>query len=101
MSGGQRVSNGVTSKVTRFETTKESAISVIDLTRNYDKSDGTTVAKSIIRGAKVDKVNGVVTIRDEIELVSSGDIYWFMHTDATIDIMPDGKTAVLSKDGKK
>ena len=41
-----------------------------------------------------------VLIRDEFILKEAGDIYWQMHTEANVKISEDGKTAVLSEDGK-
>lgn len=43
-----------------------------------------------------------LTIKDELELKNdNGDIYWFMHTRASISISSDKKEAILTKDGKK
>lgn len=41
-----------------------------------------------------------VLIRDEFILKEAGDIYWQMHTEANVQISEDGKTVVLTKDGK-
>jgi hypothetical protein len=55
--------------------------------------------KSMQTGYMVDRDDYVVTMRSEFELTEQSEVYWFMHTSASIAI--DGDTAVLSKGGKK
>jgi len=40
-------------------------------------------------------------LRDEISCKSSSEVWWFAHTRAKIEIQDDGKTAILSQNGKK
>lgn len=41
------------------------------------------------------------TLTDDVVCAVPSEIYWFMHTKAQIDISEDGKTAILTKNGKK
>ena len=40
-------------------------------------------------------------ITDTVKCIMKSDIYWFMHTKADIDIAEDGKSAILTINGKK
>lgn len=53
------------------------------------------------RGAKLDDMRRVATIQDEIRLSKPAEMYWFAHTRAEIEILEDGKTAILSRQGRK
>ena len=53
------------------------------------------------RGAKLDDMRRVATIQDEIRLSKPAEMYWFAHTRAEIEISEDGKTAILSRQGRK
>lgn len=53
------------------------------------------------RGAKLDDLRRVATIQDEIRLSAPAEMYWFAHTKADIDVAKDGKSAILSYNGKK
>lgn len=53
------------------------------------------------RGIYLDKVSGTMIVQDEIDFKTDVNLYWFMHTDADTALSPDGKSAVLSKNGKK
>lgn len=67
----------------------------------YSKADLSEVypdAVKILRGTALYSNKKNALIQDEISLKKSGEIYWFMHTDANIAI--NGNEAVLQKDGK-
>jgi len=53
------------------------------------------------RGAKLDDMRRVATIQDEIRLSKPAEMYWFAHTRAEIEVSEDGKTAILSRQGRK
>ncbi len=53
------------------------------------------------RGAKLDDMRRVATIQDEIRLEKPAEMYWFAHTRAEIEVSEDGKTAILSRQGRK
>ncbi len=67
----------------------------------YSKADLSDVypdAVKVIRGTALYSNRKNALIQDEISLEKSGEIYWFMHTDA--DIAINGDEAVLQKNGK-
>ena len=45
--------------------------------------------------------NSSLKITDNVKCIIKSDIYWFMHTKADIEISEDGKTAILTLDGKQ
>ena len=56
-------------------------------------------ASSYMRGYKLSDSRRTFTLRDEIELLTDSEVYWFMHTEGKIRII-DNKTAVIYQDGK-
>jgi len=68
--------------------------SVTDLTDAY--ADNATMVQ---RGFMLTDNRTNIVIRDEISLKAKSDVYWFMHTDALIELT-DSETAVLTKNGK-
>ncbi|MBR5428422.1 MAG: heparinase II/III family protein [Clostridia bacterium] len=69
----------------------------IDLTDAY-RMNG---AISAVRSFAFDANTGALTVADEVKCLVKSDIYWFMHTRAAIEISEDGKTAVLTQNGKR
>ncbi len=49
------------------------------------------------RGIMLNKTNGSMILRDEISLKSNSELYWFMHTKASISISSDKKSAILTQ----
>lgn len=83
-------------KVIRYNLRDDNPFAIYDLTSAYKSS-----ASKVYRGfMMLDNYNGVV-IRDEIEADEDASIYWFMHSEATITIGDDGKSAKLTKNGKE
>lgn len=68
--------------------------SAIDLTDAYSDD-----ASSVKRAFMLSDNRTNIVMRDEISLKSLSDIYWFMHTDANINII-DSNTAKLTKNNK-
>ena len=87
-----------TAKLTRFETKEKGGIAVLDLTENYAKN-----ATSAIRGYFFTDDRTSLVVRDEITLSSTEDstVYWFMQTDAEVEIAEGGKSATLTQNGKQ
>ncbi|HIV02873.1 MAG TPA: heparinase II/III family protein [Candidatus Aphodoplasma excrementigallinarum] len=58
---------------------------------------------SAVRSLRLDKLTGRCDITDTLEFKAgtTNDLYWFMHTKATIQIADDGRSAVLEQSGKK
>ena len=42
-----------------------------------------------------------VVVQDEMTLLEPGEVWWFAHTQADIEVAPDGKSAVLTQNGKR
>lgn len=106
------------SPIEQFVSGADGAFAVMNLTSAYTRQaegdvwdlhariDGkprayyTTKATRARRGFALTDRRTAVVIEDEWELVAASDFWWSMHTDADISILPNGKTAVLSKHGK-
>ena len=71
------------------------AFVIYDMTQTYAQS-GITEVK---RGFYIDENEESYTIRDEINAQRPSTIYWFMHSDAEIELI-DNTTALLCKNGK-
>lgn len=58
---------------------------------------------SATRSIRLDKLTGRCDITDTLEFKAgtTNDLYWFMHTKASIQIAADGRSAVLQQNGKK
>ena len=96
-SGGQKRWNNA--KIVDFKSGKTESYAVCDLTNSYAD------VKSYKRGIKLTDNKSKFIIRDELTFDwklfgSSDEIYWFMHTDADIELLSGSKTAKLTKDGK-
>lgn len=92
-----------------------SSYAVLNMTDAYDKvitsdadaDDGSgevyedTAVTSARRGIKLFRDKSRMIVQDEIKTSELSEIYWFMHTDADISLLNDGKTAALSKNGNK
>ena len=68
------------------------AMAVYDLTDQLDNYG----ANSWIRGIKLDRTENRVTVQDELKTNGSRPFYWFMHTEAAIQITDGGKGAILT-----
>lgn len=73
----------------------DSVYSTVDLSAAYGAN-----ANSYIRGFRMTDNMRTLTVRDEISLKGSTNLYWFMHTDGSVEIV-DSTTAVITKNGKK
>lgn len=87
---------GSSSVIERFETSSAKAYSIADLTSANDLE-----VSSWRRGLMLFDNRQQVMLRDEIQGNKSVDAWWFMHTDASIQIAGDGRSAILVKDGKQ
>ncbi len=81
-------------RIGRFSSKPSLAFAIADLTNAYAGR-----AKNVERGiALVDRRFTIV--QDEIT-GARGDVWWFMHTSAEIQINAEGRTATLNQGGKK
>jgi len=86
---------GARTQIIRFVSKPERAFAIADLTPAYAKN-----ARRVWRGiALVDRKNALV--QDEIQADKPIDLWWFMHTPASISIESDGRAANLEQVGVK
>ncbi len=64
----------------------------INLTNAYRKN-----AKSVKRTFRIEQ--GKIIITDTVDLIETGDVYWFMHTNSEIVLEDNNRKAVLRKGG--
>lgn len=72
------------------------AFGIIDLTERYPKD-----ALSYRRGLMLTGDRQQLIVQDEFDLKSSSELYWFMHTEAHIEVLGSGQEAVLTQKDKK
>ena len=72
---------------------EDESYAILDLTNVY-----TTEVHSAYRGIKLDKKNNRIIIADKINAKKPSDVWWFMHTDADIEVY--GEAATLTINGK-
>ncbi len=78
-------------QITRFESRPERAFAIADLTGAYAKS-----ASRVWRGiALLDRNKALV--QDEIRAETPVELWWFMHTRASVNIRNDGRVADLQQ----
>ena len=81
-------------EITRFESTPDRSIAVLDLTDVYAED----VERAQRTFEMIDRAYVVVT--DEVTNKKASELYWFMHTQADVQISEDGKTATLSQNNR-
>ena len=81
----------------RYETKPRGGIVVYDLSDTYSEN-----ASKARRGFYYGDDRNTLTVQDEITMLKSGsEVYWFMHTKSNIQISADGKSAILTQNGKQ
>ena len=80
-------------KVEMLESSPRGAYSIADLSNSY--AGYVTEAR---RGYMIGDDRRSATVRDEFSLVQDSELYWFVHTDADIELVDD-TTAILTKNG--
>ena len=83
-------------EIKRFETKERGGFAVVDMTPAYGGK-----ATKAYRGMKMDANRTQVVVQDELQLAGMVDLWWFMHTKADIEIAKDGKSAMLTFNGKQ
>lgn len=87
-SGGPDQNVSASTKINRFESKPARAFAIADLTPAYSRN-----ALSVQRGiALLDRTN--VLVEDEIQARAPAELYWFMHTPASIRV--NGRSAILT-----
>lgn len=84
------------SKITEFYSSPKKAFAIADLTPAYNDS-----VYSVRRGVALVDNKTQIIIQDEINPMNQSDIWWFMHTKATINLLENQKEAILSINNKK
>ncbi len=97
--------HAVYSKTLRYESGKNSALAIVDMSVAYDAPYLDRMVKnSGRRGLLLTENRSTVIIQDEFTLTPTKKhtVYWFGHTPKGMEcsISDDGKTAVLTMDGK-
>lgn len=77
-------------KISRFVSRLEKAFAIADLTPAYAQH-----AQKVERGINLNREQRFVLLQDEVALKQAGEVWWFMHTPAEVQISADGKTATL------
>lgn len=85
-----------TNKMERIESQAEGAFAIADMTAAYWKK-----ADSAKRGVFLTDHRRQLLIQDEIKTKEPSDIWWFMHTQADMEISPDGHSALLTRLGQR
>lgn len=84
--------NGV---VEKFDSDSDMAYAVYDLTDVYAD------AETAKRGFMLLKDKKTLVVRDEVTMAENGSYWWFANTEANITLSHDGRSAILSKGGKR
>lgn len=84
--------------IDKFESKDRGAYAITDISEAYPQQ-----AESAVRGIMLGENRTAVIVRDEVKLKKKSDIYWFGQMRAAIDveIAEDGKSAIMSQNGKK
>lgn len=80
-----------------FEAREDGGYALLDMTDAYRMNGATDVERSF----ELYNNSTSLKITDNVKCIVKSDIYWFMHTKADIEISENGKTAVLTINGKQ
>lgn len=83
-------------RIERFRSQPMRAHAIADLSAAYAPD-----ARRVRRGIALLEGRRQVLVQDEIRLRRPGEAWWFMHTEAEVELAPDGSTATLTRDGKR
>lgn len=82
---------------TSFEANEDGGYCSLDMTDAYRMNGATDVTREF----ELYNNRSSLRITDNISCLSKSEIYWFMHTKAEIEIAADGKSAILTINGKQ
>lgn len=83
-------------KLIEWQSKPLGAFGILDMTDRYPND-----AVSYRRGLMLTGEREQLVIQDELRLKTPSEIYWFMHTKASISIIEGGRAAILSQKDKK
>ena len=86
----------ILSKITEWKPDKDSPHAILDLTEAYKNKR----VKSLRRQFEMPERKSV-RVTDFIDLTHRGEVWWFAHTKARVDISKNGKEAKMSQSGKE
>jgi len=79
-------------KIVRFVSSPDKSFAIADLTTAYVRH-----AEKVLRGVMLDRKRRFVLVQDELALKQPGEIWWFMHTPAEVELSDDGRVATLTQ----
>ncbi len=89
--GPDQQTDGI-SNIIKFVSKDDYSFAIADLTDAYRK-----YSKNIKRGILMNKKDKYLIVQDEIELKDKGEIWWFLHTPAEVEIINQGEEAILKQ----
>ena len=84
-------------KFTSFEENENGGACTLDMTDAYRMNAATKVTRDF----ELYNNRSSLKITDNVKCLVPSEIYWFMHTKADIEIAEDGKSAILTLNGKQ
>ncbi len=84
------------SEIYKFESADSAAYGLIDMSEAYAEE-----ATDVKRGIALVNNRSALLVQDEIKTKKASEIYSFFHTQATLNIAPDKKSAIMESGGKK
>lgn len=94
--GGAQQNIKAYAKIEKTESKPQGGFAITDLTEAYN-----TQVSAAKRGVMLASNRTRATIQDEVTFLQPSTAYWFMHTEADIEVSADGKSAIFSKGGEK
>ncbi|MBE1446532.1 heparinase II/III family protein [Paenibacillus sp. OAS669] len=82
-------------QITRYESKPQGALAVADMQPAYARN-----ADAAKRGIRFVDRKGLI-VQDELRAKKPSAFWWFMNTKASIQVAEDGKSALLSQNGKR
>jgi hypothetical protein len=83
-------------RIIEFESKPRGGYAIADLTPAFAR-----YVTDVKRGIMLGDDRKYVVVRDEIIGADPFEAYWFMHTKAEIELSADGRSAILTKNGKR
>jgi len=91
--GNQKRTEDGIAEFTKFESGKESAIAVLDVSKSYYDDVSFKRTFTLNRGIEF-------RIADEIKCEEPSELFLFYHTEADIELTENNRQAILKQDGK-
>ncbi|GMX61943.1 hypothetical protein Elgi_17470 [Paenibacillus elgii] len=95
--GGAQQNIKAFAKIEKMESKPRGGFAIANLTNAYNAHQ-VSQAK---RGVMLSSNRTRATIQDEVSFLKPSVAYWFMHTEAAVEVSTDGKSAIFTKGGEK